>query len=169
MLGGIGGRRRRGRQRMRWLDGITDSMDVEFEWTLGVGDGQGGLACCDSWGRKDSDMTEQLNWTELRSRIYALNPCFLVPFWRNIRSLAIEIQWHLDSRNLPYSENSNFSKVTAGQALVVPVIKKHDVPSQSFSDSNKIEVPWLAELKGSAICLRCVFFFFLFNFILHQF
>jgi len=38
----------------------------EFEWTLGVGDGQGGLACWDSWGRKESDMTEQLNWTELR-------------------------------------------------------------------------------------------------------
>ena len=37
----------------------------EFEYTLGVGDGQGGLACCDSWGRKESDMTEQLNWTEL--------------------------------------------------------------------------------------------------------
>ena len=33
----------------------------EFEKTLGVGDGQGGLACCDSWGRKESDMTEQLN------------------------------------------------------------------------------------------------------------
>ena len=37
----------------------------ESEWTLGVGDGQGGLACCDSWGHKESDMTEQLNWTEL--------------------------------------------------------------------------------------------------------
>jgi len=36
----------------------------EFEWTLGVADGQGGLACCDSWGRKDSDTTERLNWTE---------------------------------------------------------------------------------------------------------
>ena len=35
-----------------------------FGWTLGVGDGQGGLACCGSWGRKESDMTEQLNWTE---------------------------------------------------------------------------------------------------------
>ena len=42
-----------------WLDGH------EFEWTLGVGDGQGGLACCDSWGHKESDMTERLNWTEL--------------------------------------------------------------------------------------------------------
>ena len=65
MLGGIGGRRRRGRQRMRWLDGITDSMDVESEWTPGVGDGQGGLACCDSWGRKESDMTERLIWSDL--------------------------------------------------------------------------------------------------------
>ena len=36
----------------------------ESEWTPGVGDGQGGLACCDSWGRKESDATEQLNWTE---------------------------------------------------------------------------------------------------------
>ena len=34
----------------------------EFEWTLGVGDGQEGLACCDSWGRKESDTTERLNW-----------------------------------------------------------------------------------------------------------
>ena len=32
-----------------------------FGWTLGVGDGQGGLVCCGSWGRKESDMTEQLN------------------------------------------------------------------------------------------------------------
>ena len=39
----------------------------EFEKTLGAGDGQGGLACCDSWGRKESDMTELLNWTELIS------------------------------------------------------------------------------------------------------
>ena len=36
-----------------------------FGWTPGVGDGQGGLACCSSWGHKESDMTEWLNWTEL--------------------------------------------------------------------------------------------------------
>ena len=36
----------------------------EFVWTPGDGDGQGGLACCDSWGRKESDTTERLNWTE---------------------------------------------------------------------------------------------------------
>ena len=41
-----------------WLSGH------ESEWTPGVGDGQGGLACCDSWGCKESDTTELLNWTE---------------------------------------------------------------------------------------------------------
>ena len=61
MLGGIGGRRRRGRQRIRWLDGITDSMDMDLGETPGVGDGQGGLVCCDSWGHKESDTTERLN------------------------------------------------------------------------------------------------------------
>ena len=56
MLGKIEGGRR-GRQRMRWLDGITDSMDMGLS-KLGVGDGQGGLVCCSPWGRKESDMTE---------------------------------------------------------------------------------------------------------------
>ena len=65
MLGKIEGRRRRGRQRMRWLDGITDSMDMSLSKLLRVGDGQGGLACCNPWGCKELDTTEQLNWTEV--------------------------------------------------------------------------------------------------------
>ena len=67
MLRKIEGRRRRGWQRMRWLDGITESMvikTIEFEQALGVGDGQGSLASCSPWGSKDLDRTEWLNWTE---------------------------------------------------------------------------------------------------------
>ena len=64
MLEGIGGQEEKGTTEdemagwHHWLNGR------EFEWTPGVGDGQGGLACCDSWVRKESDTTEQLNWTE---------------------------------------------------------------------------------------------------------
>ena len=57
MLGKIEGRRRRGRLRMRWLDGISDLMDMSFG-KLGIGDGQGGLACCGSWRHKESVTTE---------------------------------------------------------------------------------------------------------------
>ena len=45
----------------------------ESEWTPGVGDGQGGLACCDSWGRKESDTTEWLNWIELKDVLWVLH------------------------------------------------------------------------------------------------
>ena len=62
MLGKIEGRRRRGRQLMRWLDGISDQwtwvwLDSGSWWWR-----KGGLACCSSWGHKEWDMTEQLNW-----------------------------------------------------------------------------------------------------------
>ena len=46
----------------------------EFEKTLGVGDGQGGLVCCSPWGRKELDMTERLNWTEL---IECISLCYI--------------------------------------------------------------------------------------------
>ena len=71
MLGKIEGKRRRERQRMRWLDGITDSMN-EFEQPPGVGDGQGSLVCSSPWGLKELDTTEWLNWTELNWCIYPL-------------------------------------------------------------------------------------------------
>ena len=61
--GNIEGRRRRGQQRMRgWMASPT-----QWTWvwvSSGVGDRQGGLACCNSWGRKESDTTERLNWTD---------------------------------------------------------------------------------------------------------
>ena len=60
MLGGIGGRRR-GRQRMRWLDGITDSMDMSLCELRELVMGREALACCDSWGCEELDTTKQMN------------------------------------------------------------------------------------------------------------
>ena len=74
MLGKIEGRRKRGRQRMRWLDGITNLKDrLEFEQALGVGDEQGSLACCSPWGHKESDMTEWLNWIIKNTQIILIS------------------------------------------------------------------------------------------------
>ena len=56
-----------------WLDGC------ESEWTPAVGDEQGGLACCDSWGREESDMTQRLNWTESIYVVLLLEQEFTVP------------------------------------------------------------------------------------------
>ena len=57
MVGKIEGRRRRGQQSMRWLDGITDSMDVSLSKLREMVKGQGSLVCCSLWGVKELDMT----------------------------------------------------------------------------------------------------------------
>ena len=64
----------------------------EFERTPGVGDGQGGLACCGSWGRKESDTTEQLNWTELSLCLLLFLLCWLFP---QLHSLLHPLIWSL--------------------------------------------------------------------------
>ena len=69
-----------------WLDGH------ESEWTQGAGDGQGGLVCCDSWGRKESDTTERLNWTELSARYkYWQLYCIIIIWYLSYRSNCITI------------------------------------------------------------------------------
>ena len=70
MLGKIEGGRRIGQQRMRWLDGITYSMEMSVSKLRD--DGQGSLACCSPQGCKESDMTERLKWTEIRSLLKIL-------------------------------------------------------------------------------------------------
>ena len=63
MLGKIEGRRRRGQQRMRWSDGVTDLMDMSLSKLQEMVRDRGGLACCSPWGCRESDMTEELNNT----------------------------------------------------------------------------------------------------------
>ena len=85
MLGKIEGRRRRGRQRMWWLDGIMDSMDMDLgKLRELVMDRE---VCCGSRGRKELDMTEQLNWTELRVK----------PSWMGPVRIPSPFQPHEDS------------------------------------------------------------------------
>ena len=81
MLGKTKGRRRKGQQRIRWLDGIPDSVDMHLS-KLGNSEGQGSLACCSPWGHQESDMTGQLNNIScpsggrvLRHLFYARSQC----------------------------------------------------------------------------------------------
>ena len=85
MLGKIEGRKRKGRQRMRWLDGIINSMDMSLS-KLRDSEGQGSLVCCSPWGRKELNMTRQLEkamathsslawkilWTEEPARLQSM-------------------------------------------------------------------------------------------------
>ena len=115
MLGGIGGRRRRGWQRMRWLDGITDSMHRSLG-KLGIGDGQGGLACWDSWGCKESDMTERLNWTHP----VPLNFIFLLLFFGH---LACDPRSGIEPMS-PILEAQSLNLWTAREAPAIPFLSE---------------------------------------------
>ena len=70
----------------------------ESEWTLGVGDGQGGLVCCDSWGCKESDTTERLNWTELNWKLQMLCEYYSFKSWQ-LFNFAITCSWLLSNVN----------------------------------------------------------------------
>ena len=81
-----------------WLNGC------EFEWTPGVGDGQGGLACCGSWGHKESDTTEQLNWIELKLKHHL----FKQNHWLNCNQMTmIPATCHKIHYKAQYSEISD--------------------------------------------------------------
>ena len=71
----------------------------EFGWTLGVGDGQGGLACCDSWDHKASDTTERLNWTELKWSLVMIICDNIIFFKKNSTCNAILNSWKKEYTN----------------------------------------------------------------------
>ena len=82
----------------------------ESEWTPGVGDGQGGLACCNSWGRKESDTTEQLNWNWIyRSLVYLGRyiPKYFILFVAMVNAIVSLISFSTFSL-LVYRNASNF-------------------------------------------------------------
>ena len=110
-----------------WLDGH------EFGWTPGVGDGQGGLACCNSWGHKESDTTEWLNWTELMSsfllgiylevKMLGHRVILCLTFWRTAFQVVVPFHilisnvWafqfhHIFAKNCCYCSILNYSPLS---------------------------------------------------------
>ena len=78
-----------------WDGGWHHRLDGrESEWTLRVGDGQGGLACCDSWGCKESDTTEWLNWTECKSKLYHKGGVLIRQKWWPYKNTVCFIHVH---------------------------------------------------------------------------
>jgi len=98
MLAKIEGRRRRGRQKMRWLDGITDSMDMSLSklWEM-VKDG--GLACCSPWGRKESDTTDRENKNK-HTRWNVSHKKERIPFATTLIDLEIVILSKVSQRHI---------------------------------------------------------------------
>ena len=96
------GKRRMGWQRMSWLDGITDSTDMNL--SKRDGEGQGSLVCCSSWGHKDSDITEQLNINVMTSTVsfilvflsMQIHPSYMVSILsKNLKSISLCAQFRL--------------------------------------------------------------------------
>ena len=118
----------------------------EFEWTLGDGDGQGGLTCCNSWGLKESDMTEWLNWTELNENIlhsmYAM-PCGAIEeIYVYVWLIVFTVQQKLTQQ---YCKSTIFQ------------LKKKKVDNH-LNASLHLSLPWLLLGKKAHYCLRGSYF-----------
>ena len=147
ILGKIEGRRRRGWQRMRWLDGIFHRLSGhEFGWTPGAGDGQGGLAFCYSWGCKESDTTERLNWTELH---WTASGIHCDEYKIRILILFFQIKLFLmRNRTIIFSL---FYKLPLHSSHELMQIHTH---SHMYTSTSPSELSW----RLSIYCLICRFF-----------
>ena len=94
-----------------WLDGH------EFEWTPGAGDGQGGLACCDSWGRKELDTSEWLKWIRPK---WNLIQAFCERFHQEMRGQTSSCLWWLCQNVLPGAEREtcNYERINLSAKVI---------------------------------------------------
>ena len=82
----------------RWHHGLDGR---ESEWTPGVGDGQGGLAFCDSWGRKESDTTERLNWTQRTESCWFVTVLYIFLKWHFASNMVREYLFKFEANLFP--------------------------------------------------------------------
>ena len=129
MLGKIEGRRRRGRQRMRWLDGITQLNGHEFEQSPGDSEGQESLACCSPWTHKQSDTTEQQQQGKVTEWIY---------------STAAKRKQELKPNKSPASKNSEWNSVW--QESNLGNVKWIPCEPLWINQGSRIRIAWLSQL-----------------------
>ena len=112
VLGKLEGKRRRGWQRMRWLYGISDLMNMSLNKLQEFGNGEGSLVCCSPWGHKESGLTEWLNWTDCTSdflrkhlsTVFNLSLLWHIQIWCSCIQLKLQVnKWDFnDMKSLEY-------------------------------------------------------------------
>ena len=133
MLEKIEGGKRKGWQRMRWLDGLTDSMGISLSKVRELG--QGGLACYSPWGRKESDTTEQLsNWIE----------CFIVYMYH-----SFFIHSSVDGQHL-YENQQAFESSECICSQIIYSVRVHKV-NNTFLSLGLLNPVWRELGKGKQL------------------
>ena len=158
-----------------WLDGR------ESEWTPGVGDGQGGLVCCDSWGHKESDTTERLNWTDVivyliqfiffqknQSQVHSISRIslsavfFIVLYKFHLKELelrqrkwfCLQLSRNVDSRSQSTdSMHVYFWLQKLSSKSVVPKSLPDNTSSESQASWTKTQI---SGFFCKTVCIRCV-------------
>jgi len=135
-------------QSLGWEDPLEEGMVThssiqgrESEWTPGVGDGQGGLVCCDSWGREESDMTEQLNWTEL-IHMYKKQR---FPFYSFFKKIPL----------LKHNQNTIITHTHDSKSTISKVILKSKLWAFSIVQYGRVEGHALISCKSTKIVTNC--------------
>ena len=100
---------------------------------MGVGDGQGGLVCCDSWSCKEPDTTEQLNWTELNTAFNRATECNEIPaeWFKSLKDDAIKVCIHYVSKSGRPRSDHRTGKGQFSSQFPRKVVPKNDIPSDN--------------------------------------